>query len=286
MKIVIEQGSASLPVLYRGLHGPPLVACSCAVVLSRLGSESGVQTALIRCYDEEWLSSQPGRPMIVEALRQIDQASIGSALDAGLSGAPRERELQACFDRLTLALSALRVLVIYGEPSPLAWWTRALSYGPSLLPRIRDNAFGGLASSLTDHIRAAALRGLLDQYSAGAFEAFTEGILSDDISVMRTSIMGMRRLRDLRALPLLQPIAFAQSHPLALETRKAIESIAGANAESLVLMRSSHADANVAQVEGLVRPAPPPGSYETGVLLRSICRTADATDGGDFSSHL
>jgi hypothetical protein len=268
IQALVNRGASTIPVLVRALYASPVVACGAAEALDKLGADVGIQTVLVRCYDEEWLSEHPFRSVNLGALRRLGHDGIGSAFEAGLVGAPAERDLHRCFDRLTLSLSALRLLHEYGCASPLEWWERGLVFGHRSLTRIQSHPFAALAYGLTDRIRAAALRGLLTQYPQEAFGACERGLKTDDVGVMRTAIAGMSRLLDVRALPLLQPIAFSAHHPLALESRKAIENIAGTEAESLTLMRSSHADANVTVHFDLVRPADC-GEAETADLLRS-----------------
>jgi len=266
---LLSQGQSAAPLLCRALRGSPRAASVAAGALSRLGMEIGTQTLLRRCYDEEWLAEQPRRPEVLEGLKSIEQRSIGAALMVGLVGAPAERDLQRCFDRLTLALSALRVLSAIGEPCPLDWWIRSFRFGDACLPRLRDHPFAGLAHTLTAHIRSEAITGLIGQDREICYSEMSDGLRSEDLSVLRSAIAGFTRLRDPRALAHLQPIAFAQSHPLALESRAAIERIAGHNAEQLVLVRSSYADANVTKFDDLVRPAVSEPNHDKEELLRS-----------------
>jgi len=265
----VAQGEHAAPALCRALRGSPTAACAAALGLSRLGRETGVQTVLLRCYDEEWLSTPQARRSMLDALRMLPHESIGLAVEVGLTSACAERHLQPCFDRLTLSLSALRLLLVYGISSPLLWWERGLFFGRSLLQKLRNNPFAGLAHGLTDHIRAAALKGILAQYPDESFAVLARSLQSGDISVMRTAVSGLCKIQDSHALPLLEPIAFASNHPLALDARRAIERIAGSEAESLILVRGSRADANVTIPDDLVRPAGNFPGEDTDALMRS-----------------
>lgn len=266
----VSHGRPIFPTLYRALRGSIAIACGAAVTLSRMGSDVGVQTVLIRCYDEEWLTRSVQEAHLSElvALRRLNQRSVGEAMEAALSTATFERDFQQCLNRLTLALSALRMLHIYDSESPWIWWERALRFGHHSLPRLRGNPFAGLAYQLTDNIRAAALRGMLVQYPSDCLSALLSAFQHQDLSVMRTALGGLHKLRDKRALPCLQAVAFAPNHPLALEARRAVEQIVGSRADSLLLLRGAHADANVYRDDALLRPASPAPVEKTDLLLR------------------
>ena len=201
----------------------------------------------------------------------------------GLQRTQGQRHLQGCFDRLTLSLSALRVMLEFGAVSPLDWWQRSLWLGHDALPSLKSNPFAGLAYGLTDLIRLAALRGLIGQYPDDAFQICAQALQADDISVNRTAVAGLHRIQDRRALPLLQPIAFSERHPLTQEARRAIETIAGSQAEPLTLLRGSHADANVTVHDSLLRALDPGSVEQLSTLLKPSVAHRESYNGGSRS---
>lgn len=254
LQLLVEAGDRSIPVLYRIVQGHPAPACGAALALSRIGYDFGVQTVLMRSYQEEWLEQSGDPARTLRALLRLDHPSIGAALLSALATAARDRELQSCFDWITLAISALRLLLLCPQKAPIAWWIRALQFGHEALWRLRNNPFGGLAYQLTDHVRTVAVRGLLAQYRNSCLDLFTSHLSVTDVSVARTALMGIGVLKDARAVPYVTPIAFTASHPLALDARHTLESIAGDGAESLILLRSASERDDRSIPELLLRP--------------------------------
>jgi hypothetical protein len=244
-----------MPALWRCVeHGAVGQACGAAVALTRQGKH-GVQVALMRCYDEEWLirSLRDGHIEGLRALRRLGRETIGEVLQAALRAAGRETDPVACVRHLTLVLSALRLLIIFDGESPLEWWEWSLKCGRSSLHGLRAVPTAVPAFTLTERIRRVALRGLITEHPSAAYDVFMAALRGSahDHSVARAALWGLQRLRDRRALPELEALAFTPGHPLATEARRTIECIAGTQADSLILLRSAEPDY---ATEELLRP--------------------------------
>jgi HEAT repeat protein len=267
----VAQGEKAVPMLRRALHGPVGQACGAAAALAELDDSEGIRVVLARCYDEEWLlrSVRDGYLEGLYALRTLGRGPIGEALHDALTDAARERSFHACLAQLVVGLSGLRVLAVFEGPTPYAWWERGLRYGHKSLRGLPADAANFIAFNLTDCVRVVAVRGLLADYPERAFRTLTELLDCEDTSVGQSAIAGLIRLRDRRALPALQAIAFASGHPLASAARRAVEAIAGRQADSLVLLRASQSETPSPE---LLRPsAPTPAADdETQTLLRPL----------------
>ncbi len=250
-----ERGEIAVPWLRRALRGPIGQACGAAVLLARFGDAEGIGFVLSRSCEEEWILRcvRDGHPEGLRALRRLERAAVGGALHAALDSAAGERDPQVCLQHLVVALGALRVLVIFEETSPRDWYARALRFGPKSLRGLHGNSSGALARNLTAHVRAAALRGLLTEHLHHCLEGLIELLTEEDPAVGQTAILGLLRLGDRRALPSLQAIAFGKGHPLANQARTAVEVLAGAKSDSLVLLRAAAPEDTPA--EELLRPA-------------------------------
>ena len=122
---------------------------------------------------------------------------------------------------------------------------------------------------MTGWIRAEAIRRLLrEQNKESCLSLLTEALRSQDRHVVRSAIDGLQCLGDSRAIPALETIAFAPHHPLALHARRAIERIAGDQAEVLTLVRASREET---AAEELLRPVRPHDDAPHS-LLRSLNR--------------
>lgn len=263
----VAQGVAVLPCLKRALHGPMTLACGATLALAQLGDRDAVRRTLARCYEEEWLLRcvREGHIEGLHALRWLGRGRVGEALRESLDAASRERDPQACLNHLACALGALRALVIFEGVSPQAWWEQAIHYGPRHLQELGNCVIGMMARSLTGPLRSVGVRGLLLEYPAESFRALACAVQSGDLAVVHTAILGLHRLGDKRALPLLQSIAFTPRHPLAHIARVAIEELAGAEADPLVLLRTAEPEV---EPEELLRPALAfPGSRDDAIRL-------------------
>jgi hypothetical protein len=220
-------------------------ACGAATVLARMGDSGGISTVLARCYEEEWILRcvRDGYSEGLHALRRLEREDVGQALLTALTKAAAEYDASACLHHLVIALGALRVLVIFEGASPLCWYEHALCFGPQSLHGLREQGSGVWARSLTYHVRAMALRGLLAEQGAASLELLLSALACEDMAVVRTAILGLQRLGDRRSLPALQAIAFGKNHPLASRARAAVQIIAGAQSEALTLLRASETDA-------------------------------------------
>ncbi|HZP84546.1 MAG TPA: hypothetical protein VFB21_23125 [Chthonomonadaceae bacterium] len=263
----VAQGPAALPRLQRALHGPITLACGATLALARLGDREALRRTLARCYEEEWLLRcvRDGHIEGLHALRWLGRGRVGEALREALDAAASERDPQLCLNHLASALGALRALVIFDGVSPQAWWERAMHYGPHCLHWLHRGIAGAMARSLTAHVRSVGVRGLLLEYPAESFRALACAAQSDDLAVVHTAILGLHRLGDKRALPVLQSIAFTPRHPLAHIARVAIEELAGAKSDPLALLRAAQPEV---EPEELLRPALAfPGSLDDAVRL-------------------
>ncbi len=256
--------------LYRALNGAVGPACLSADALWRLGQTEGVRILLRRAYEEEWLlGAGPDRRLdALRALRRLESEAVRQTFRRALDAAGFERDPRACLEHLTLALSAIRVLRIFDAPTPLTDWLRALHFGTASLRGLTYPSSRLPASTLASALRALALRGLLTEYPRQSFDALRDALHSADMSVCRTALLGLQRLGDPRALPLLQPIAVTRGHPLVTQARYAIERLAGPEADVLALLRAGRPES---EPDSLLRPAEPTArrAEEARALLRS-----------------
>jgi hypothetical protein len=268
----VARGAEGMPALQRALNGSPPVACGAAAVLYRLGDARGVRTVLVRCYEEEWLSRcvQHGHLLELLALRRIGRGAIAAVLTAALEDARRERNENACLAALIVSLSALRVLAIFEEETPFSLLERAARFGPASLRGPDNGRLATPAASMTAWIRMEAVARLLSQHRANCLELLVAALSDSDRHVVATAIDGLRLLRDRRALPHLQTIAFQAGHVLAAPARRAVEQIAGSQADALILLRAATEPSNP---EELLRGATPDARVDTpAALVRPVSR--------------
>jgi hypothetical protein len=267
----VAQGPRALPVLRRALRGSVGIACGAAIALYRLGDAQGVRTVLSRCYDEEWLLRclQEGYLAELRAIRCLGRGTVGAVLQAALDDAGRERDSHACMRALIVSLSAVRVLAVFEGCSPLSWWERAVRFGPSALRGLSGAYSHPAAAGMTAWIRAEAISRLLYEHRGAAITVLLDALQSEDRHVALSAIDGLQRLKDRRALPSLQSIAFGTGHLLAAPARRAVERIAGRQAAPLILMRAAQ---RPDEPGDLLRPAStePDADVAAETLVRTV----------------
>ena len=266
----VAQGAHASPVLRHGLRGPVAVACGAATALYRQGEAHGIRTVLRRCYEEDWLRRcvQDGHPAELSALRRLGRSTVGAVLMAALDDAVREKEGRACLDELTVGLSALKVAAVFGDVSPKGWWERAALFGPTSLRGLGDVSVRPLAYNLTASIRMEAINRLLCEHRSVCVDVLIDALQSEDRQVALTAIDGLQKLKDRRSLPYLYVIAFGSGNALASRARRAIERIAGNQADALILLRAAR---EPRAHEVLLRPAIAlSGPQDNDALLRAV----------------
>lgn len=244
MARLAAQGDSARPLLRRALRAGVPTACGAARVLADQGCAEGIEAVLTRCYEEEWLYRclEDGYVEGLVALARIGREPIGGALLSALDAACGATELADCLPWLVRAVSAARILSVFKDESPLDWWERALLIGHGSLDKLGGDSSVVLAYNLTDALRAEAVRGLLNEHRGEALRVFRRALAAQDQAVVLSAIRGLQYLGDARALPALQAIAFSFGHPLANYARRAVERLAGSNADALILLRPSEAE--------------------------------------------
>ena len=268
---LLALGEAGNPVLQQALSGSIGMACGAAETLLRQGKQDGIRAVLGRCYDEEWVMRcvQEGHLEGLAALRRLGRETFGATFLTALDSATQESDPATCLSHLVVALSGLRVLVIFDEVSPRAWWEKGVLFGHHCLQALvaSEEVPHAHAYQLTDQIRATAIHRLLTEYPEVSFDYLVSALQNSDSSVGKTAILGLQRLGDRSALPSLQAIAFAPGHPLASSARRAVERLLGPQADSLSLLRASHP---VVYPEELLRPASAQPDTAPETLLRPV----------------
>ncbi len=122
-------------------------------------------------------------------------------------------------------------------------------------------------------VRRSAVEALTTVARHEAFDLLRTALAHGDPQVQCTAIYGLRRLRDPRALVLLQRIAADRRHPLARDARRAIEAFGSTEHESLTLVRAS--DAIVAAPHELLRAADVTNETAPETLLRAVAGDGD-----------
>ena len=246
-------GEEARPILYKALWGPVRSACGAAVALDRMDDSGGVRRILRRAYEEEWLSVtySAQAEIAFDALCWLPRETVLLEFHRALDAASIESELPKVLTLLSLALSAIRLLNRRSAADREAL-QRGILFGVRSLRFLSRNSSVVLAHNLTHTLRLEAIRGLLVRDPDLRLQIFSDALQSRDLSVVRTTIGGMRRGGDRRAAAYLHPIAFGGGHPCAELAREAYARLVGSQADPLTLLRPSQEQI---AAEELLRPA-------------------------------
>ena len=261
-------GEEARPLLYQALWGPIRSACGAAVTLDRMEDSGGIRRVLRRAYEEEWLSPtySAQAEIAFDALCWLPCKTVTREFHRALDAAGIESELPKVLTLLSLALSAIRLLNRRGA-ADRETLQRGILFGVRSLRFLSRNSSVILAHNLTQTLRLEAIRGLLVRDPDLRLQIFTDALQSRDLSVVRTTIGGMRRGGDRRAAAFLHPLAFGGGHPCAELAREAYARLIGSQADPLTLLRPSQEQI---APEELLRPAAPTeNSHDREELLRS-----------------
>lgn len=267
----IAEGEQAFVPLFEALYSDMPSACGAALALGRMGNPHGLYTVLYRCYAEAlvYRSLLEGYIEVLHAVRLFEPEMVGGALITNLEMASAAATPSPCLRALCSSLGALRVLDLLDGTPPRAWWEGALLFGRARLRGLEGVSARNAAYTLTDNVRLVGIRGLLYHYPAESFDLLREVLFDEDTSVGQTAIQGLLWLRDKRALVPLQQLAFSPGHLLAGTARRAIQTLAGEEAEALTLLRAANSGSAPDQ---LLRPAHalPSEVEDPASLLRSI----------------
>lgn len=261
-------GDEAGAILYRALWGPARSACGAAVALDGMDDSGGIRRILRRAYEEEWLSTlySAQAEIAFDALCWLPRETVVREFHRALDAASIESELPKVLTQLSLALSAIRLLNRRGA-TEREILQRGILFGVRSLRFLSRNSSVVLAYNLTHTLRLEAIRGLLVRDPEMRLQVFTDALQSRDLSVVRTTIGGMRRGGDRRAAAYLHPIAFGGGHPCAELAREAYARLIGSQADPLTLLRPSQEQT---APDELLRPAAAAdNSRDRDELLRS-----------------
>jgi len=260
------------------------LAVAAADLLDQMGDGQGLIALLSQfAASENWYEAE-----IRDALRRIGSERIAAVLDRSLErleepGLPRYNPALQVAANALYALAALHGSVSYDL------WRRALMITQphfedlrtcrSLLPG--SASYAEMADSevvlLLSHtrrvssnlvaVRLAAVEALLTIARADAFDLLAYALRHPDPRVQCTAIYGLRRLRDTRAMVLLQPIAADRRNPLARDARRAIEAFGTRQPDALTLVRA--ASSSSADERELLLPSHDAGRTAPETLLRA-----------------
>ena len=267
---LLARHETARPRLHRALSAAPPVACGAAGILHQLGDLQGVRHILLRAYQDEWFTHYPAQDIAASAHhleQRIGAEPIRQGIRQALEDAPYSPNAQACLQILTIALSGLRALNVIASHSEApsnskndtSFWMQAFLFGTAQLPPYKQAITSmPLFGNMTGWMRAEAMRGLLREHPADiCLTIFSDALRAEDQSVVRSAIIGLQCLGNPRAVPALETLAFTTGHPLSLPARRAIERLAGTQAEVLTLVRASKEDVEAEELLRAARPTRP-----------------------------
>lgn len=265
IEAIAQRGPSGAALLRHALSETVEIACGAAGALARQGEFAGIRLVLQRCAKEEIVSRClfEGHIEGLAALRRLGHGNIGLALDQALDALEQDISILDAAERLYTVSGALNVLNLFVQ-SPRGWWLRALQFVRPASPE-RATPSWSKAGLLPDwvsmdwrdlqamQVRFAALDGLIREYPSDSGDLLLETLASANTAAVVVAIHGLVRLRDHRAVPRLQAIAFMPDNPLANTARRGLESLAGSQADALTLLRASQ----VTNAAELLHPAMP-----------------------------
>ena len=258
-----------------------LLAVHAAALLYDMDDAQGLY-ALLAQHSDRFLRAYY-KPYLTSALQRVGGERILNVLEVALDGietAPLWRE-HWC---LSLSMYALHALEALCFPLSDALWQRALTaYTPdfenlhvcrAFVPSGEPTARAGAkdddwrVGSTLVAVRRAAVDALLITQPDAAFDLLRDALKHHASEVQLTALYGLRRLRDPRALVLLQPIAADRRHPLSREARRAIESFGASQPDALTLVRAALPHTQETSAE-LLRPVADTNEADPTTLLRA-----------------
>lgn len=282
---LLARHESARPRLHRTLRATSPVACGAAGILHQLGDSHGVRYILLRAYQDEWFTHYPAQDIAASAHHlslRIGVEPIRQVIWQALEDAPYAPNAQACLQTLTIALSGLRALNVIATHSEAhfkgnldtVFWEQAFHFGQALLPPYKQAITSmPLFGNMTGWIRAEAMRGLLREHSGDTcLLVFSDALQMEDLSVVRSAIIALQCLGNARAVPALETLAFTTGHPLSLPARRAIERLAGTQAEVLTLVRASREDVEAEELLRAARPTRPEAAEGERETLLHVCR--------------
>jgi hypothetical protein len=269
------------------------IAVAAADLLEELGDPQGL-IALLSQYADPYMHGWYGAD-IRTALQRIGMARIVTVLEHSLERL-EAGEVSRHLWSLSVAVYALFALQSLRGSLPDALWLRALTVSHpdfddlrtcrSILPsqsfadlmyrEARPPSEDWRVGTTLVAVRRSAVETLLFLAPGQAFDLLRIALAHQDLQVQISAIYGLRRLRDPRALVLLQPIAADRRHPLCRDARRAIEAFGTRLPDELTLMRGSALV--TATPDQLLRPASVTEEVDPDTLLRASNTGIEAED--------
>jgi hypothetical protein len=260
------------------------LAVVAADLLDELGDPQGL-IALLSQYADPYMHGWYGVE-IRRALQRIGVARIVSVLEHSLERL-EAGEVNRHLWSLSVAVYALFALQSLRGSLSDTLWLRALTVSHpefddlrtcrSILPshsfadlidkEVRPPSEDWRVGTTLVAVRRAAVETLILLAPKQAFDLLRVTLTHQDPQVQISAIYGLRRLRDPRALVLLQPIAADRRHPLCRDARRAIEAFGTRLPDALTLVRGSALMS--ASPDQLLRPAARGEEADPETLLRA-----------------